>query len=441
MRVLYCRPRRDMPGMSRAVRPSFRDARFALLVAGQTVNSIGGWASAIVLWGFAAYRFNASPYAVSVTIICWAAPPALLSPLLGVYIDRIGPKAATVAGYCGAACAALGMAAAGSLTELAIAAAGYGSARALAGPAASALPPRIVAADDLLAANALLGAAASAGQVAGPLAASAALALSGFPAAFIVDAASYLIGAAVIAPLSRRAATAPAARAARAGWRRPLSEGLRLATRDRAVRLVIAVSAAVTFTSASFLVVEPLYARHVLHRPPSQFALFEAAAGTGAILAGLAISRIRLRLTGGKTLMAAATGYGLAACLFTGTTSVPAAYTGAFLWGAAGSVFGAVALTALQQVAPMDAHGRVMSISATLQSWTETIALPLAGLTLAALGVRPGALALAGVAFAAGLIGMAVVAARPPRPLTTRASENGGSAEQPHRPPGTWNPG
>src|SRR5579859_7572554 len=72
--------------------PSFGDSRFVLLLAGQTVNSIGGWASAIVLWGFAAYRFNASPYAVSVTITCWAAPPALLSPLLGVFIDRIGPR-------------------------------------------------------------------------------------------------------------------------------------------------------------------------------------------------------------------------------------------------------------------------------------------------------------------------------------------------------------
>ena len=82
---------------------------------------IGGWASAIVLWGFAAYRFNASPYAVSVTIVCWAAPPALLSPVLGVYIDRIGPKAAVVAGYCAAALAAIGMAAAGSLAELALA--------------------------------------------------------------------------------------------------------------------------------------------------------------------------------------------------------------------------------------------------------------------------------------------------------------------------------
>ncbi len=406
MRVFFRRPRR---AISRVVRPSFRDPRFGLLVAGETVNSIGGWGAAIVLWGFAAYRFDASAYAVSVTIVCWAAPPAVLSPLMGVYIDRIGPRAAVVAGYCGAACAALGMAAASSLTELAIAAAAYGSARALAGPAASALPPRIVADDDLLAANALLGAAASAGQVAGPLVASAALALWGFPVAFIADAASYLIGAAVVAPLPLR----PAPEVQRPGWRRELSEGIALLARRRAVQLVLAVSAAVTFTSAAFLVVEPLYARHVLHRPPSQFALFEAAAGTGAILTGLAVSRLRARLTGGKILMTSGVGYGLAACLFTGTTSVPAAYAGAFCLGVAGTVFGAVALTTLQQVVPVPAHGRVMGLSATIQSWVETIALPLGGVTLAALGIRAGALALAGVSVAAGLIGLVAVTAGP----------------------------
>jgi hypothetical protein len=37
-----------------------------------------------------------------------------------------------------------------------------------------------------------------------------------------------------------------------------------------------------------------------------------------------------------------------------------------------------------------------MSISATLQSWTEAIGLPLGGVTLAALGVRPEALVRAG---------------------------------------------
>ena len=50
-----------------------------------------------------------------------------------MHIDRLGVKAATVAGYFGAACAALGMAAAGSLTELAVAAAAYGSAPELHG--------------------------------------------------------------------------------------------------------------------------------------------------------------------------------------------------------------------------------------------------------------------------------------------------------------------
>lgn len=63
---------------ARRVRPSLRDPRFAFLLAGQAVNSVGSWASAIVLWGFAAYRFSASPEAISVTVMCWSVSPAVL---------------------------------------------------------------------------------------------------------------------------------------------------------------------------------------------------------------------------------------------------------------------------------------------------------------------------------------------------------------------------
>lgn len=209
-----------------AVRPSFRDLRFGLLTVGESVNSIGGWAAAIVLWGFAAYRFDASPYAVSLTIVCWAAPPALLSPLAGVFTDRIGPKSALVAGYVAAAAAALGMA------------------------------------------------------------------------------------AAVVLPLP----LLPAPGRERTAWRRELSEGILLLAHSRGLRLVVTLSVAFTFTSAAYLVVEPLYARHVLHRPPSQFALFEAAAGIGAILANLVISRFRGRIARAKILALSGGCYGLAAC-------------------------------------------------------------------------------------------------------------------------------
>jgi predicted MFS family arabinose efflux permease len=189
------------------------------------------------------------------------------------------------------------------------------------------------------------------------------------------------------------------------GWKHELATGVRLVVAQSGLRRVLLLSAAVTFTSAAYLVVEPLYARHVLHRPPSQFALFEAAAGAGAILAGLGISRFRARLAGPRLLAAAAAGYGLAAALFTGTTLIPVAYAGAFAWGVAGALFGAVAVTTLQRLAPARARGRVMGVSATLQSWVGTIGLPLGGVTLAGLGIRAGALALAAVAVAAGMVG------------------------------------
>jgi predicted MFS family arabinose efflux permease len=228
----------------------------------------------------------------------------------------------------------------------------------------------------------------------------------------VLDAASYLVGAAVVAPLRLRSSPDHVG-AQRRNWTHELATGVRLAARQNTVRLVVLISAAVTFTSAAFLVVEPLYARQVLHRPPSQFALFEAAAGAGSILAGLALSRWRARLAGPRLLAAGAAGYGLAAALFTGTTLVPVAYAGAFAWGVTGAVFGAVAVTTLQRAAPAQAHGRIMGVSATLQAWVETIGLPAGGVMLAGLGIRAGALALAGVAAAGGVAGLLGRAHRP----------------------------
>jgi len=406
---------------ARRVRPSLRDPRFAFLLAGQSVNSVGSWASAIVLWGFAAYRFSASPEAISVTVICWSVPPAVLSPLTGGLADRFGPRAMMIAGYLAAAAAALAMAAAGSLAFLDVMAVAYGAARSLSGPAGIALPPRVVQPDDLLAANSLLGVTSSIGQVAGPLAASVLLATAGFGAAFAADAATYLAGVIVLLPLpllpvpgepagSAPGSGGPAAAESRSVGGRPrlraATAGAVAVARDPGLRLVALALMAVMFTSGGFLVVEPLYARHVLGRPPSQFALFEAAIGIGAIATGLALPRVRTRLSGTgartKALGGGAIGYGLAAALFAGTTWIPAAYLGAFAWGASGTVFYTVAATTLQRLAPAGTLGRVAGVISTAESATETASMPLAGLIVATAGIRPGALALAAIAVVAG---------------------------------------
>jgi MFS family permease len=407
---------------ARRVRPSFRDPRFVILLAGQSVNAVGSWASAIVLWGFAAYRFNAGAEAISVTVVCWSILPAVLNPFTGALADRFGPRPMLVAGYLGAAAAALAMAAADSLAFLDAMAAVYGAARSLSGPAGSALPPRVVESGDLLAANSLLGVTNSIGQVAGPMAASALLATVGFRAAFIADAVTYLAGVAVLLPLPTLPLPGePASGAsdpgdpANTGSRsttgrvrlRAATAGVVVVARDPRLRRVALARVGVMFTSGAFLVVEPLYSRHVLGRPPSQFALFKTAIGMGAIVTGLALPRARSRLSGtwtrGKALAVGAISYGLAAVLFTGTTWIPVAYLGAFAWGASGTVFYTVAATPLPQLAPRGTLGRVAGVISTAESATDTVSMLLAGALVAIAEIRPGAFAIAAVAVAAGV--------------------------------------
>jgi hypothetical protein len=283
-----------------------------------------------------------------------------------------------------------------------------------------------MAPEDLLTANSLLGSAGSLGQLAGPAAASAVLAIGNFHAAFVIDAVTYLIGAAVIVPLPRRTRaggqTAGAGRPGAARVRsflRESGEGLGVIWQSPGLRLVVLAAVAVTVTSAAYLVVEPVYARVVLHRPPSQFALFEAVAGAGGVVTGLLLPRAR-RLAGAALatraqrragagggvrraeagvwwVAAAGVGYGITAGLFTGTTSVPVAYASVFAWGCAGATFYTLAGTVVQQITPEGTLGRVFGVYGTLGSVANTGTLPVAGLVLAQLGIRPAAALLAAI--------------------------------------------
>jgi MFS family permease len=404
---VFLSARRDR---ARPVRPSFRDPRFALLLAGQSVGWVCSWASAIVLWGFAAYHFGAGPKAMSVTALCWSGPPVVLTAFTGGLTDRFGPRTMLSIGYACSAATSLAMTTAGSLMSLDIMAVACGAARSVCSPASSTLPARVVEPGDLLAANSLLGVTASIGQVGGPLAASVLMAVAGFRTAFAADAAMYLVNALVVIPLPNLPRLdeprETAGTAHGVPWFGRLTAGVVPVVRDPGLRRVALARMGVIFTSGAFLVIEPLYARHVLGRPPSQFALFEAVIGAGAIVTGLALPVIRRRLprvrSAGTVLAAGAISYGLAAALFTGTRWIPVAYLGAFVWGVGGTVFYTAAATTLQRLAPAKTLGRVAGVISTAESTVENVSMPLAGLLIAGAGIRSGALILAAVAVAAG---------------------------------------
>lgn len=394
-----------------------RQRSFALLFAGSAINAIGSWCALIALWGFATYRFDASPGQIALVILSWAVPGALLGPFVGVPIDRFGPKVVLVAADVLGATAAIAMLFAHRYEQLMWAGVVLGTAKAFAHPADAALPPRIVDDEDLVAANGLLGACTDSAIVFGPLLATGAIALLGFRAAFVIDAATWLVGAAAILPLRLRPVEPQAAEP----LRRRVAEGYRLAARTPALRVTMLLSTAVFLSWGSFAVVEPLYVRDVLHRSPTALALLQVAFGVGLLAGGATVVRLGDRLATTRALACTVLLSGLAAATYIGTSSAVVAGIGVALWGLDVAFFAAPARAVLQRHAPITAHGRVLALHTTLHSWADLVALPVTGLLAELWGLQAAALTFAGLAVVVGALGLPAARRLEPRPAAVLA--------------------
>jgi MFS family permease len=218
----------------------WRDRRIAFLVAGQSLNAIGTWCALVAIWGYATFHFDAGPSEIALLGLAWALPPFLLGPIAGIPVDRFGPKRALIVADGAAAIVALLFLFAGSFEALVILAAIDGVTKSFAQPAFQALPPRLVADDQLATANAMLATAEQSAIAFGPLLASVSIALFGFVGAFVVNSITFVVGIAVllpfrIGPVPRREGDAPAS-----GVIHEIREGVRvIATRPELRRLML----------------------------------------------------------------------------------------------------------------------------------------------------------------------------------------------------------
>ncbi len=386
-----------------------RTRSFLLLFIGQALNGIGSWAALVAMWGFAAYQFDSGPTQIALLGLAWAVPSAIIGPFAGVPIDRLGAKRVLVLAYLGGAASAVAMSFATSYPQLVGLGVLVGLAKAFAQPASDTLPPRLVDDADLLAANAILGASSESAIVFGPVVAAAAIAVGGLRGAFLVDAATYLVGIAVVVPLALRAPTADAeggdvdslARTLRADVR----EGFALVARQPVLRFTMILSSIVFVTWSTFVVVEPIYVRDVLGRPATYFALLQTAFGTGLVATGLLLPRLGDRVAGPRALSLSVLLSGLTAALYVGTRIPAVAMAGVFLWGVDVAFFSAPSRTLLQRHSPPAAHGRVLALYRTTHSGADVLALPLAGVAAGIVGVQATALAVAALPVVAGVVG------------------------------------
>jgi MFS family permease len=396
-----------------------RDRRFALLVAGQAVNAIGTWCALVALWGFASFRFDAGATELAVLGLSWALPAVLLGPVVGVPIDRFGPRRVLIVADTAAAVVALAFLLAGSFPALIALGALEGVTRAFAEPAFNALAPRIVADHDLARANSILALAGKSAIALGPLLAALAIGALGFSGAFVVNAATYLVGVAVLVPF--RIGPAPSA-PARTRIRDEIVEGWRVVAARPELRSGLLLAASVYVIWGAFIVVEPIYVREVLHAGPTTFAFLQACFGVALFVTGLVIARLGERAVRWSLVCAAAIGSGVAAVAYVGTEALLVACLGLAAWGTVTACFLSPLQTLMQRAAPVEAHGRVFALDGMVHSAGDLVSLPVVGVLAGTVGVQVAGVALAALPIAGGVVVWRRMAAPDPRPAVEAAA-------------------
>jgi MFS family permease len=229
---------------------------FRRLWYGQIVSQLGDWFASVALFALT-LRLTGSGQAVGLLFVAEFLPGALVGPFAGVLIDRLPRKLVMIASDIGRALLVLGLLFVREPADIWIvyvAVVGKVAMSAFFEPARSAILPSVVSRDDLVIANTISGATWSAVLALGAALGGLVAGLLGAEAAFIIDAASFLLSAVLIATVRTNEPTTDhrpqqkntdvvSGRSSLVAFTRELGDGLRYIANRRDVALY-------TFTKA-----------------------------------------------------------------------------------------------------------------------------------------------------------------------------------------------
>jgi len=370
------------------------------------ISGAGTWLLVVAL-PVQVFTLTGSAAATGLTLALEALPPLLLGPWAGALLDRWDlSRALWIADLVSAAAvAAILFATADRIWLIYLAVLVENAAATVFRPASRALIPAVVGTGPELAkANALTATTASTIRLAAPPLGALLLAGPGMTTVLIIDIASYLLSAAIIATIRAYPRTSEA------GGVRP---GVQYVARHRALRgillgqtLFLTANAGLTALLVPFIV-------NRLHAPGATIGYLISGLGAGYLI-GAALSSKAQSWLGVRGLLAVTQLVTAAAFfLLVNSPNVAWAIGAAVLIGLPGSILLITAETAIQRTAPPTMLARIGALFFAADSLALIIGALAAPAATLALGLPTTLNALAGFAVIAGLSTLIVVPGHP----------------------------
>ncbi len=399
--------------------PLFR-RDFALVWASSFISDTGDWLLMIALPLFA-FAVTGSALGASTVFLAELVPMLVLGSFLGVLVDRWDHRRTMIVANLlqGALLLPLLAASADRMWIVYVVAALEACLGAIVNPAKQALVPRLVDDKQLGQGNALMAVSDNLARLIGSPLGGLAFVLVGLPGVVVVDAASYLLSAGLVALSRPRASTAPDADhppLPRVHFLRQWLDGLSTIRRVRPLGAVTAITTLGQFAQGIFLVLFIVYVTDRLGANGTEVGLLRGVQAIGGVIGGL-LSGVLLRRFAPRILVGA--GYLVFGAislltwnLYPVTTAV-GVYVGLFIAVGIPAVATTTGLiTIVQRVTPPEALGRVFASVTTFGGAAQGAGLLVAGFLAEHFDVVAILNGQALVYIACGLLGLALLGER-----------------------------
>ncbi len=350
-----------------------RSRDFGLLFWGQLTSQIGDSLSKVALLWFV-YQLTGSALKMAMIGLLQTVPPLVLGPIVGVYLDRM-PKKATMIGvdllrtilvalipilYGLDVLALEGLYCLVFLNAIV---------SMVFGPALASSVPLIVDRSKLTSANAWLQGTANVGVLIGPIISGIGIATIGAQNVLFVDAATFLVSALCLMPITvREPEWSAKAMAASGSFLHELSVGFRFVfKRDRTMLALMMTATLYSLGVSAFVFMLPVFAERTLAVGPVELGWLWSGLGVGMLATSVwmasksqddVFSRFR-------TVAAAMAVGGLAVCVLSTLQTPGLAIALIVLIGACTAVFMPIVWGILQEVTPEPLLGRVFTTFST----------------------------------------------------------------------------
>ncbi|SNY74070.1 MFS transporter [Paractinoplanes atraurantiacus] len=406
--------------------PAFR----RLWIAG-LVSDAGDWLMFIAL-PLVVLQLTGSALGTSFAFLLELAPPVLIAPLAGRVADRLPRRLVMVVAMLAQACSLLPLLAVHDRSDLPIlygVIVAHASFAAFFEPAKNAMLPALVGPGRAVSANALVGLNNDLGRLAGGPLGGVLLAVAGLSGVVLVDIATYLVAASLVATLPRERAR-PAVRPAG----RPKS--------GPAVRAPIVVAFVAAVAQGLFLLLFVFFVTDILGGAAADVGVLRGVQAVGAIAAGVVLGMLGARLDIVRLTIAGSIVFTVLTALTWNlsflTHAMPVYVVLFAIIGAPGVLLGAGLTSLLQQASDDSRRGSAFAAFGLAQAIGQALGLLAGGLLQSVSGTLPLLEAQAGTYAVAAMLALILLrttgrrqnASRSASPVsaTSRSSSTGGIA-------------